>query len=392
MKTSLFKRLAMLGCIVYACAMNAQTTGNDATIVYIDGVYYRLMDKEATTISRGDAGKGRRCGWEKLLEPDYPLHIVIPSEIAYEGKTYKVTRIGNSTFNLCFELLSITLPNTITAIGETAFGYCEKLQTVRIPQSVTSLGYYAFDKCSGLSSIVIPEGVETIKAFTFARCENLSSVTLPSSLKVIEFYTFVMCTSLPYLEIPESVKTIEEGAFCNCQSLMSISLPRGIKRIENRTFYNCQALSLITIPDDVTFIASEAFAGCTGLASVTLPENLTQIGDNAFAQVPDTANIYCNAREPFTISENTFNFNCTLHVPYGCKEKYEKADYWKNFTNIEEMERSDEPVRYSDETGVAPAVSDAAVSDGHFYDLQGRPTDGTKKGLYIRNGKKVLVK
>ena len=31
-------------------------------------------------------------------------------------------------------------------------------------------------------------------------------------------------------------------------------------------------------------------------------------------------------------------------------------------------------------------------SSEQYYDLQGRPVDGTQRGILIRNGKKVLVK
>ena len=45
----------------------------------------------------------------------------------------------------------------------------------------------------------------------------------------------------------------------------------------------------------------------------------------------------------------------------------------------------------SDFTGVSPAIeSDDASSS--LYDLQGRPVDGTQRGILIRNGKKMLVK
>lgn len=195
------------------------------------------------------------------------------------------------------------------------------------------------------------------------------------------------------MEIPDNVKTIEEEAFFRCYNLMEIKLPKSLKSIEYRTFYFCSSLVSIVIPERVRSIGEEAFAGCTSLASVTLPESLTQIGDKAFADMSSSGHIYCEAKEPFTINANTFNYNCTLHVPYGCKEKYQKAANWKNFTKIEEMEaeKYNEPVQYG-ETGVAPAVSDAAASDGQFYDLQGRPADGTRKGFYIQGGKKVLVK
>ncbi|MBO7498463.1 MAG: hypothetical protein J6T64_04630, partial [Bacteroidaceae bacterium] len=62
----------------------------------------------------------------------------------------------------------------------------------------------------------------------------------------------------------------------------------------------------------------------------------------------------------------------------------------KNFKVIEE-EPVGEAVRFGGETGVTSATLDAESAE-RFYDLQGRPADGTQKGILIRDGKKVLVK
>jgi hypothetical protein len=45
-------------------------------------------------------------------------------------------------------------------------------------------------------------------------------------------------------------------------------------------------------------------------------------------------------------------------------------------------------------TGIQNLVSDSEVSHGVWYDLQGRKIDGKpiKKGVYILNGRKVVVK
>ena len=222
---------------------------------------------------------------------------------------------------------------------------------------------------------------------------RLSAITLPSTLTSIEDRAFAGCISLPYLYIPDNVSVIGEDVFFACKSLMEIHLPKSLKDIKHYTFRGCESLESIAIPQRVRSIGEEAFAACTKLASVTLPESLTQIGDKAFADMPSSGHIYCEAKEPFRISENTFNFKCTLHVPYGSLDKYLSADNWCDFAYIMEMEEEHygEPVQYN-ETGVAPAVSDDAAADGQLYDLQGRPADGTRKGFYILGGKKVLVK
>ena len=64
-----------------------------------------------------------------------------------------VTSIGESAFQFCFGLTSITIPNSVTSIGERTFEDCESLTSITIPNSVTSIGERAFCDCFGLTSI-----------------------------------------------------------------------------------------------------------------------------------------------------------------------------------------------------------------------------------------------
>lgn len=70
----------------------------------------------------------------------YSGNLDIPSEISYQGTTYRVTEIDYWAFLYCSDLLSVTIPNSVTSIGKSAFGNCEKLTSITIPNSVTSIG------------------------------------------------------------------------------------------------------------------------------------------------------------------------------------------------------------------------------------------------------------
>ena len=63
-----------------------------------------------------------------------------------------VTSIGENAFHYS-GLTSITIPNSVASIGEYAFSLCSGLTSVIIPSSVTSIGKSAFWGCSGLTSI-----------------------------------------------------------------------------------------------------------------------------------------------------------------------------------------------------------------------------------------------
>ena len=64
-----------------------------------------------------------------------------------------IKSIGNSAFDGCSGLTSISIPSSVTSIGNAAFYYCEGLTSITIPSSVTNIGNMAFGGCSGLKSI-----------------------------------------------------------------------------------------------------------------------------------------------------------------------------------------------------------------------------------------------
>ena len=62
-----------------------------------------------------------------------------------------VTSIGDSTFDACHSLASITIPESVTNIRESTFQACDSLASITIPESVTNIGAYAFNSCYGMA-------------------------------------------------------------------------------------------------------------------------------------------------------------------------------------------------------------------------------------------------
>ncbi|MBO4412440.1 MAG: leucine-rich repeat domain-containing protein, partial [Clostridia bacterium] len=63
--------------------------------------------------------------------------------------------IGDSAFDNCTGLTSVTIGSSVTSIGDSAFDNCTGLTSIEIPNSVTSIGEYAFYYCTGLTSVTI---------------------------------------------------------------------------------------------------------------------------------------------------------------------------------------------------------------------------------------------
>ena len=66
-----------------------------------------------------------------------------------------VTSIGDGAFGYCTGLTSVTIPEGVTSIGEWAFESCTGLTSVTIPSTVTSIGKYAFGYCNSLTSMKV---------------------------------------------------------------------------------------------------------------------------------------------------------------------------------------------------------------------------------------------
>ena len=206
--------------------------------------------------------------------------VVIPSTVMYNGKTYTVTVIGRSSFDLCNRITSVNIPNTVTSINDYAFKYCSSLIQVSIPNSVKSIGEYAFDKCKSLNQINIPNSVKSIGEYAFRECKNLNSIDLPNSLTTICEGTFYECAGLTSVTIPNTVTNIDIDAFYGCTGLTSITLSNSLKTLSG--FSGCTGLTSVNIPNSVTTIDWAAFSGCTGLTSVSIPNSVTTINQNAF--------------------------------------------------------------------------------------------------------------
>ena len=253
-------------------------------------VYYNITSETDLTVEvtfKGD--------YSNSYSHEYSNRVAIPSEVTYNGETYRVTSIGTYAFSGCSNITSITLPESVTSIGSFAFEGCSSITAITLPESVTSIGGSAFAGCSSLTAITIPEGVTSIGNYTFSRCSSLTSIT-----------------------IPESVTSIGYMAFQYCSNLTAITIPEGVTSIDRFTFYDCESLTAINIPSSVTNIGWSAFFGCSSLASITcLALEPPYVGSDAFSGVGKDIPVYvlASSLQDYLMANDWGYFNNFLALP-----------------------------------------------------------------------------
>ena len=150
----------------------------------------------------------------------------------------------------------------------------------------------------------------------------------------------------------------------------------------------CTGLTSIEIPNSVTSIGNGAFYGCTELTSIVIGNSITKIGDYAFDECNNIFEIKIGLKEAISASETIFSEtaynNACLYVPVGSKDSYAKTSPWSYF-DIKEM----------DFTGIENVLDNIKGENGNtktIYNLNGCAVENPTNGIYIINGKKVLVK
>ena len=233
----------------------------------VDGLYYKFDDNaktaEIVSITEGFGGA-----------------VAVPSTVNYSEGQYHVTGIGASAFIGCYDLTSVTIPNSVTSIGESAFQNCTGLTFVVLGEGVASIGASAFCGCTSLPSVVIPSSVENIGVSVFQYCPALTSIKVDNGNAIYdsrENCNAVIATAINTLlvgcqntVIPEDVTKIGDYAFSSCFGLTSIHIPDGVTEIGPYAFYGCTGLTSITIPSSVATLGYWALAYCTGLTAVDI--------------------------------------------------------------------------------------------------------------------------
>ncbi len=364
--------------------------------------------------------------------------------------------IGTNAFENCSALAELNLGKKIKAIGNYAFKNCSSLTKISIPKTTASIGIFAFSGCKSLADVTIEDRTESISLGSngssplFADCP-INSVYLGGKLSYNTssksgYSPFYRNKDLQSVVIADTEEQIYDNEFYGCTNLKSVKIGDGVKSIGNWAFSGCANLESFSFGKSMQSIGKEAFSDCTKMTSITsyaakAPECGSQALDDidkwsCVLSVPYSCLAsYQNAdqwKEFFFIQEAEIDDKLVAAKTAFDKYKSEqktiiealakeddsnavKAIINKAISDINSMEYD---VKISlDEnkakilsfvTSIDEAVQKQRAEDqktngieelefaekANIYDLNGRKITSSmfKSGLYIKNGKKVVVK
>ena len=185
--------------------------------------------------------------------------------------------------------------------------------------------------------------------------------------------------------------------FLNGEEITDLVIPNNITTIGDYTFYGCAGLKSVTIHNKVTSIGLCAFEECSNMTVVNIGSKVGSIEYKAFASCPEITDVYCfpvnvpsvyanTFYDPINVFLDSYIEYATLHVPITSIDAYQNTEPWKRFGKIIALTDSD-----PNSTSVEHVKSNVHDKD-NYYTLSGQHVTKPQKGIFITNGKKVIVK
>ena len=360
-----------------------------------------------------------------------------------------VTSIGGEAFMYCKDLSSVNIPSSVTYIGEKAFYYCEKLTNVyyyveemvsyTCPFPLKKVTLHVHDKLindfktawpgfanyKGLDNVdykltyyvdgevyktvyyktddvIRPEISPIKKGYDFNGWNGLPQTMPSKDVDVIAIFGGL--TKREIDKIVYQVTDADESLVVitgNKNASGAVRIPASVNidgyeftvtSVEENVFKNNENITSLVIPSGVTKIGDYAFYGCSKIEKVEIGNGIIEIGERAFAGIDKMTDFTCLASfvptTDRTAFENSYLDYVTLYVPEASVDEYKAVGPWSGFKEIVGISGGETAVIDTHETG-----SDRILPDGWYttdgMKLSAKPDDN---GLYINNGKKIIIK
>ena len=309
------------------------------SIVTLDLGQAKIMDLTSATFKSSDKGMGNMTNltlpltkltsvYSESVEANVDK-MVVPANVlgGYENYTP-----GGGQANL----VTVTIPEGYDRLADKAFYGNNKITTFNLPSSLTLIGESVFENCYAMKSITLNKGLENIGKRAFVGT-GLTDIKFPSSLRIINDAAFANLR-IEDLKFNAGLYYIGNTAFGlnnAIQGLKSIQIPASVKFIGACAFYGREY-------QDVYFLGENApimpMGGSVEIndadkTNTAFPAN-TLNGNNGFhpgteGQMPTAENMMDDAKNGYANRENYKNqgyYFAILHFPTGLTDE-QRAKY-----------------------------------------------------------------
>ena len=344
-----------------------------------------------------------------------------------------MTSIGDYAFTST-GLTSFEIPATVTSIGYVAFGYCNNLTSITIPATVTSISASVFNGCDNLANIYVPaKNVASYKSAwsDFGYKDKISVVFDGTSLETLSFPDNVTVNGVKYdrtftvgkpstvmLPFSKSVSDISGGTFFTFGGVQKeydtwvATMNQVTGTIEANTPY-----LFVPTGHSLTFTGGATLntTGGVGKETAEAGSHWTFKGTYDYKEwIADGANAdeIGRAYGFAGVAKDGINVGDFVKVKSGAKIRPMSAYLlWNDTPNLAPARRMNRGAAADDElpqsitvrqfnaNGEVTSIGTLDTTTGEvsfdgWYDMSGRRLDGkpTTKGLYINNGKKIIIK
>ena len=355
-----------------------------------------------------------------------------------------IKNIGESAFEGCTSLDNIVFPSSLENLGIHAFKGCTSLKKVVLKPGITDLGTWTFEGCTSLKYVQLPtSGTGHIGEGLFYGCSGLEFITIPAN--ITEFYDNVFngCSNLMsiyYLADNISFFQDTNNQFTGTPGEMRMytkltpketiaGVVWGSRFGENRKPYVEYEIPYTPAKQYTTFCRDfdVDFSAATGLkAGVALSSTLDGEGKLTFTvkssvpagtgvllkkldsgefklkiaeSAPDAVGgnlmkgVIYDTQIPQIDGSNT-NFVLSNGTFKEVNSSGNTIPAGKAYLQLPTPSSSARDISFSfdDEPTGINKVQGVEQKDDSYYNLQGQRVSQPMKGLYIINGKKVVVK
>lgn len=281
---------------------------------------------------------------------------------------------------LGFDVKTVNIGYGVTSISQYAFYNRNSLTSVPIPSSVTSISNNAFEGCTGLTSITIPASVTSIGANAFKGCTSLTSVTILGNPAIAD-------GAFPGGATVTMNLTAHSAGGANWMTFYSAY--GNFQADENTQVFKAElddsngTLTLHKIDDKIVNKQEAVILKSTSDPVLTMTssessDTHSNVLHGAMAETDTPENCYTLANGSAGVG-----FYRYTGAKLGVGKAYliYTGGGASNFLGFED-----------DETTGLTSIDNGKWIMDNYYDLNGRRVTNPKKGIYIHNGRKEVIR